>query len=340
MLLTGAGFSKNWGGWLGSEIWERLLANSAVRTDDRLRSQMLGASQLNYESILGDLRDEGAASLDRVAAMESAIVDVFRRQDESQRVNADAANFKHQEFDEFLDVFSVDNGGGGIFTLNQDLFLERISGKRLVTPDIASIAINDGTAFDDSRHVVRVSDAALPLAPIESRSIRYTKLHGSFNWRTSDGNALMISGTRKVEQAERFPLLKNYLNVFRQACLAPNAFLLIVGYGFSDEHINETIVAGARQGLRIAVASVMDARTFQEDLLNPIRNGRRSYANASVVARIGTDSPLLGGPDFYARLDIWRALVGYFSEPLGTVFRRGVPVTLFEEFSRACLHDG
>jgi hypothetical protein len=35
ILLTGAGFSRNWGGWLATEAFEYLLG--AVEVDDQLR---------------------------------------------------------------------------------------------------------------------------------------------------------------------------------------------------------------------------------------------------------------------------------------------------------------
>jgi hypothetical protein len=45
ILLTGAGFSKNWGGYLAREVWERLLGHHAVRSDPVLRNALLKAPE-------------------------------------------------------------------------------------------------------------------------------------------------------------------------------------------------------------------------------------------------------------------------------------------------------
>lgn len=43
-ILTGAGWSHNWGGWLAREIWQELIGDSNVQANDRLRKLLLGQS--------------------------------------------------------------------------------------------------------------------------------------------------------------------------------------------------------------------------------------------------------------------------------------------------------
>src|SRR5437764_13836680 len=56
ILLTGAGFSRNWGGWLANEVFEYLLGSEHV--NDRLRSVLWEAkeSQRGFEDVLADLQ--------------------------------------------------------------------------------------------------------------------------------------------------------------------------------------------------------------------------------------------------------------------------------------------
>ena len=55
-LLTGAGFSRNWGGWLASEVFEYLLGSSHV--DSGLRTHLWTAKQKGqgFEDVLAYLQ--------------------------------------------------------------------------------------------------------------------------------------------------------------------------------------------------------------------------------------------------------------------------------------------
>jgi hypothetical protein len=56
LLLTGAGFSHNWGGWLANEAFEYLLGASQI--DNHLRSILWRAKNNNggFEDALGALQ--------------------------------------------------------------------------------------------------------------------------------------------------------------------------------------------------------------------------------------------------------------------------------------------
>ena len=69
----------------------------------------------------------------------------------------------------------------------------------------------------------------------------YIKLHGSYNWRRKDGHGEMVIGTDKTIQIYNSPLLRWYSEVYKRALTHTNLRLLVIGYGFGDKHINETI---------------------------------------------------------------------------------------------------
>jgi hypothetical protein len=74
----------------------------------------------------------------------------------------------------------------------------------------------------------------------------YVKLHGSVNWMESNtGQRMLIMGGAKTALIGRFPLLKWYQDEFRKALMQPGARLMVMGYSFSDEHINDAIFTAA-----------------------------------------------------------------------------------------------
>jgi hypothetical protein len=133
VLLTGAGFSHNWGGRLAREI------NTAVamrlQNDEHL-SDLLHRNP-NFEEALTELQNEVApsarpATADRLKKLETAIVDAFAVM--NRNLGAASFNFCNDlkySLPEFLVQFDA------IFTLNQDLLLEK---HYLYPPQIIALA--------------------------------------------------------------------------------------------------------------------------------------------------------------------------------------------------------
>jgi len=125
LLLLGAGFSRNWGGWLASEAFEYLLGCSEVRDDDRLRDLLWRAQQNGgFETALAEVQlaftREPQTNTDRLLALQAAVSRMFsdmnrgygERQFEFQQRQAAMLRTMLVKFD-------------AIFTLNQDLLLEQ-----------------------------------------------------------------------------------------------------------------------------------------------------------------------------------------------------------------------
>jgi hypothetical protein len=64
------------------------------------------------------------------------------------------------------------------------------------------------------------------------------------NWRTVDGKEAMVIAGSKRDQIRNIPLLDWYFEKFETVLSMSNMRLLVIGYGFHDEHINE-VVAGS-----------------------------------------------------------------------------------------------
>ena len=80
-FLTGAGFSRNWGGWLADEAFEYLLGCQQV--DDDIRALLWNHKGLGgFEAALSHLQSEldrqrDSASERRLAKLERAISEMF-----------------------------------------------------------------------------------------------------------------------------------------------------------------------------------------------------------------------------------------------------------------------
>lgn len=132
VLLTGAGFSHNWGGRLAREI------NTAVALrlqNDRDLADLLHRNP-NFEEALTELENECATSArpgaqQRLQKLETAVVDAFGEM--NKHLAGAAFEFSSDRtfaLAEFLVLFDT------IFTLNQDLLLEA---KYLDNPDRLSL---------------------------------------------------------------------------------------------------------------------------------------------------------------------------------------------------------
>lgn len=80
LLLLGAGFSKNWGGWLASEAFEYLIGHPEIIPDKHLNQLLWSMSNRgNFESSLAQLQgDESPQAAEHLKKLEAAISDMFR----------------------------------------------------------------------------------------------------------------------------------------------------------------------------------------------------------------------------------------------------------------------
>jgi len=217
VVLTGAGFSHNWGGRLAREI------NTAVAMrlqDDNHLADLLHRNP-NFEEALIELQNEAATSArpgtaERLQKLETAIADAFT----TMNSNLAAASFNFcndlkYSLPEFLVLFDA------IFTLNQDLLLEK---HYLYPPQVISLA---GTRRWLRGYLPGVDEIPNPAqsglydplltqwrpqstptaTPIDPRSQPYFKLHGSVNWTDPTGGRLLVMGGNKPTTMRRHPIL-------------------------------------------------------------------------------------------------------------------------------------
>jgi hypothetical protein len=162
-----------------------------------------------------------------------------------------------------------------IFTTNYDLLVE-------ISFEMVGVPFFDGfvgavTPF----FVPECIDAELGRTPDDvypPRSwIRLWKLHGSVNWQITpktshnpdkicritgtyppadDAQLLIYPSREKYVQSRRLPFVV-YMDRLRRLLQSGECLLLIIGYSFRDDHINEVISQGLRSNPRLAVTAVL-----------------------------------------------------------------------------------
>lgn len=135
VLLLGAGFSKNWGGWVAGEVYSDLLVRPQLRDNPELKAllQHHQRDEQGFESALMALQEQhrqsgSAEDKERLDLFIAAVLSMFA--DMNKRF-VNTGNFQF-EFPQKSGVQAIDflvsrfmAGFEAIFTLNQDILLER-----------------------------------------------------------------------------------------------------------------------------------------------------------------------------------------------------------------------
>jgi hypothetical protein len=264
-LLTGAGFSHNWGGWLASEAFEYLLGAAEMDGDLRALLWRNKESGDGFEGALAILEKDhadhpGSDTERRLNTMIAAIVGMLNMMSGSmERRPFEAHNNMQGSIIEFLLKFDA------IFTLNQDTLLEYHYAQHVPLRSQNHLSglefpgtVPAGPAplvFDPRQQSTALRfpqpDGSFAVTP---RFQPYFKLHGSRNFVNGPtGNRIIIMGGNKAESIPRIPLLRWYMTEFQQRISAANAKLMVIGYSFSDQHINNTISTAVECGLQLFI---------------------------------------------------------------------------------------
>ena len=112
-------------------------------------------------------------------------------------------------------------------------------------------------------------DSAIENSLKNHAGIHYIKLHGSYGWKSFDGSNQMVIGKSKWESIKKEPLLYAYFNILKNIIKEGDKKLLIIGYGFRDQHINELLLEGVQENnLKLYIITTMTPQGFDENLYN------------------------------------------------------------------------
>jgi hypothetical protein len=275
-LLLGAGFSRNWGGWLATEALEYLLSCGEITS--ALRGLLIEhKNRGGFEGALGRLQQTlvryGGRPDANLQNLQSAIRRMFADMDRgfASMQRFEFTNERDRLVKTFLTKFDA------IFTLNQDLLLERhylaqdvslLSNGRWNGHSIPGMEFRHG---NDSQLHSPDTIMLVPTHPsdfhIPERCQPYIKLHGSANWADSQFEDVMVMGDNKSDTIQRYPILKWNGEQFLRALRGPAARLMVIGYGFGDDHINLAIrEAVTRHGLRVFIIDPMGMDVLDKNI--------------------------------------------------------------------------
>ncbi|MEP6934970.1 MAG: hypothetical protein ABI988_13690 [Nitrospirota bacterium] len=124
VLLTGAGFTKDFGGYLGGEMWAAILSQQEISTYPNLRQKLL--AQPDYEQAYHEVLDSESYSSKEKLALRTAVETAYQRMHRRvMTVGTDSYDLIKPLLRGIVLRFAGEGEERGfIFTLNQDLFLE------------------------------------------------------------------------------------------------------------------------------------------------------------------------------------------------------------------------
>ena len=264
LLLTGAGFTANFGTPLAAQMWNWIYGAEALRGHDRLLEKL--RLDQDFERVYFEVTT-GDYSVEQKNAMAEAVSGAFQDMDEIVRTCTPYHRMNVAALHPFLASFRGTRGNRGyIFTLNQDLYLERwyTHDERPLLPGLPPNAVwrNDlqrQAQLQQDDYITVPDEAAVRDHQArlgQHETFAYLKLHGSTNWLRPGGQPQMVLGAQKRESIAAEALLRWYMEMFCEVLNEPNRLLLIIGYGFGDSHINAVIAgAVANSGLKFVVVS-------------------------------------------------------------------------------------
>jgi len=278
VLLTGAGFTKNFGTPLASEMWAHIFNHKKIQAQPKIKKLML--DNFDYESIYDSIMMEDSTYTPAERkAINDAVWSAYNYMDTI--LTEYIVNHPHplevKNVSDLIHCFGEQSNKSFIFTLNQDLFFERlyrnIAYAKLSIPGFKNDPKWFNTIFNEtlnSSHCCRLPDNKKLNCNkdiLSDGNFFLIKLHGSYNWRSFDGKIKMVLGRGKTEQIQKEPLLKYYLEIFEKVLSQNQRRLLIVGYSFGDYHINRIISNAVRDhGLMIYIISPVSPEEFKKKL--------------------------------------------------------------------------
>jgi len=130
-----------------------------------------------------------------------------------------------------------------IFTLNQDSFFEDCYNKLCTKKGYPEVCIPGIKEEQDKSQLIKLptKDELYGKDILSDKKLLLLKLHGSYNWVGHDNYRAMVIGKEKKDKILKEPLLSLYFDIFKKVLSQKQRRLLIIGYSFSDDHINRVI---------------------------------------------------------------------------------------------------
>lgn len=321
VLFTGAGFTKNFGGFLAREMWSKIFNDS--RLDELTAIKELLRSNFDFETIYSEVINSQHYSDEQKRQFQNIIKKSYEDMDKmlAQYVftGSDPYGVNTYGVNKLLGSFAGSGNETGVhFTLNQDLFMERQTKRQPL--GLATIQYKGYLDQIQTGRIDTANNVQLPDNPFlenfktnhlnSTGDLCYVKLHGSFGWGSVHGGDQMVLGTNKYEDIVKEPLLAWYFELLENALYRTGVRMLVMGYGFKDKHINEILARAIQEyGLQLYIISPEDPEGFKNRIIGkPSTEGTIWEQNEQGMV-------------------IWKGIVGYFPYLLREIFPADQSVT-------------
>jgi len=306
VLLLGAGFTKNFGGLLAEEMWAEIFNHEKIQAHPRIRKMMM--KDFDYESVyysvLEGFKDgeslfppvgfthEEKDAITKATKSAYEYIDYILREHIINHPYPNKLKYVNDLIFQlgsqgYIFMKPSENGIHGtsfivtknksfIFTLNQDLFFERLY-TNCFHAELSIPGIDNNPEWFTTYYNKPLEESDYCKLPNEEKlnnedillegNYLLVKLHGSYNWTSFDGSDIMVIGRGKKEKIQKEPLLKRYFDIFDYVLSHERHRLFIIGYGFGDKHINEIISkAVTKNELKIYILSPESPKKLKEKL--------------------------------------------------------------------------
>jgi hypothetical protein len=283
ILLLGAGFSRNWNGFLAKEVFDYLLGCPEISCNQYLkellfRNQTNGGFESALAAVQADYLNNSGTSTNNLIDFQSAVIQMFNHMNDGFfKMSFEFQQSLEMSIGRFLARFDR------IFTLNQDLLLEH----HYIDNNVALLSNTrwNGSELPGMRPIqscngISSSWAQRIWVPVDKKEFKlcaerqpYIKLHGSSNWQWGENqkNLMLIMGGNKINEIELSPVLSWYQQLFRDSLSQAKARLMVIGYGFQDVHINDIIRSAInKHHLQMFIIAPSGSDRLENDFKNSI----------------------------------------------------------------------
>ncbi|MFN3408991.1 MAG: SIR2 family protein [Limisphaerales bacterium] len=289
-VLAGSGCSKGVGGPSMSDLWNAIVgetpSNDAKKVVDTIGFDL---SNTNIEAFLSHIEAWRSLKSDNdvegfLTGAKKAILEKCTAFLDPKKLQA------HETFLHRLSRRRSRDRRLKLFTTNYDLCFERAASA------IGGVAIDGFSFMAPRRYDPRYFDYDIVRRPRSGEShgnylegvVLLYKLHGSVNWEAREGGifeaaspaperaCLIYPASGKYQQSYSQPYLES-ISQYLAALREPNTCVLVVGFGFNDDHLSEPLLSAVRSNphLRLIVvdpnledkATANDLNRFQAQFL-------------------------------------------------------------------------
>lgn len=275
ILLTGAGFSKNFGGFLGEEMWAKIFNSPFDKSISEREGQQLKEFLLRkydfekvYSSVLEGSEGKKFTRAQKLILSKS-IKNAYDLLDDNLR--SFTSPLIHQFEGGLLSWFFEKKTNNPLwFTINQDILIERRL--KYPTPGMKAFGKFQNQKLAPSYYQTLPSKTTFQDVVKEinaNKDVSYIKLHGSYGWLFNNYKEAMVIGVNKKQIIDKEPLLKAYFQVFKHSIKEMNKKILIIGYSFRDKEINKILIDGVeKRNLKLYIVNPKNIGTFRNNLLH------------------------------------------------------------------------